>query len=263
MAKLDLNALIGNWPFRKIRDNTFDKIRARHEQNGFEGGFLSSSDAIFYNDPMEGDLDLAKAIEKYPNYRQIMTVNPMLPGTCANIRRGVRELNVAGVKIYPHFHKFDLHDPRVEEMCELLKEHNLPLFINLHMDDYRSEYMILSQDCSAWDVMGFIQRHRDFPILICNPRVGEVRYFSNFFSCYDNVAFDSGSLKLSPFAMQNLYETGLTKYMVYGSNAPIGSMGASMVYVDVCKMPEEEKARIYSGEAFLKAIDPKYRPVIK
>ncbi len=259
---LDCNVIVGNWPFRKFRDNTIEKIEELHQKYGISGGFVSSAEAIFYNDPMEADLDLSRALEGKANYRHVVTVNPLLPGACANIKRAVRELNPAGVRIYPHYHGFQLHCPELEAVCDILREHKLPLFLNLRMDDLRAEYMVYSKEAPIWELIGFCQRHTDFPIIICNARASEYRYIYSMLSHQENICFDVCGFKDGIFAIESMYNSGMCDWLVYGSNAPVFVMAASYLIVNADPIPEDAKAKIMSGEKFINMLDEKYRPVI-
>ncbi|MBR5272019.1 MAG: hypothetical protein IKU25_01290, partial [Clostridia bacterium] len=168
MAKVDFNCYVGNWPFHRIRNNTLEDLKKLHKKVGIDYGYVSALEAIFYHDPYEADALLAKEIEG-TNYKHVVTVNPKLPGCLDSIRRMVSEFPVAGVRILPSFHKYRLgEDQDVENLCALLKEFNLPLFLNLRMVDERTEYMFLTEGFSVWDVDTFVGRHSDLKIVICN-----------------------------------------------------------------------------------------------
>ncbi len=260
---LDCNVVVGNWPFRKIRNNTIEAIEKLHGQYGIKGGFVSSAEAAFYNDPLEADMDLAQALEGKENYRHVITVNPAMPGACANLRRAMKELNPAGVRVYPHYHDFELHSPGFEQVCDLLREYKLPLFLNLRMDDNRAEHMVYSKNIGWWEITGFLQRHTDIPILLCNVRCFEFNALAKAITVQDNVCIDACGLKDGFFAVDKLYDQGMSKYLVYGSNAPVFAMRSSMLLVEKADIPEDEKKRIMSGEKFLSIIDKKCRPIIK
>ena len=70
MGIIDINCLLGNWPFRKIRKNKFEDLKAVHKRNEIDYGYVSSLNSIFYNDPFEGDLELHEII-KDTSYKHI------------------------------------------------------------------------------------------------------------------------------------------------------------------------------------------------
>lgn len=121
---IDYNCFCGNWPFHKIRKNKFSDILKLHKENGITGGYISSLESIFYNDPYESEMDLYKEI-KGSGYHQVMTVNPTLD-TCINtVKRGIKELNIKGIRITPGFHQYKLNDNCVNKLLEFILKINL------------------------------------------------------------------------------------------------------------------------------------------
>ena len=90
MTGFDCNCYVGGWPFHKVRHNTFAALRKLHEDNDIGSGFVSSTEAIFFNDPFEAEEELHKVLEGSP-YQHVMTVNPTLPGFVRAIQCGVEE----------------------------------------------------------------------------------------------------------------------------------------------------------------------------
>ena len=261
--RLDCNALVGNWPFRKFRCNTIEGVEKLHKRFNIDGGFVSSAEAIFYNDPLEADFELAKQLEGKDNYRQIITVNPALPGTVPNIKRALRELNPAGVRIYPNYHEFKIISPEMDAIAEICSEHKLPLYITFRMDDPRCEYIIKSRRVPIWDVLIFCQNHKDFPIVLCNVRCSEVSAMKGMLSVQDNVCVDACGLKELVFNYEPLYEKGLTKQIVYGSCMPLYTLSSSVYLIDLALVPDEEKERVMSAKALIDILDDRYKPIIK
>lgn len=260
--RLDCNAFVGAWPFHKIREKDFAALEAKHKRYGIEGGYVSSTEAIFYNDPLEADLDLAEELDGRRDYRQVITVNPLLPGTCLQVRRAIREIDVAGVRILPGFHGYTLHAPELEALCEILEEEKLPLFLTMRMEDMRVEYLMQSQEIYVWELAGFLERHTGFPVLLCNTRTRELSWVSRVIESQNNVFTDVSGFKEGLFNMERLHEAGYTDYMVYGSTSPLFCMKSSLLLVETAQMPGEVKEKIMSGRSFLDAVEERYRPKI-
>jgi len=250
MAKVDFNCYVGNWPFHRIRNNTFEDLKKLHKKVGIDYGYVSAFEAIFYHDPYEADALLAKEIAG-SNYKHVVTVNPKLPGCLDSIRRMVSEFPVAGVRILPSFHKYRLgEDQDVENLCALLKELNLPLFLNLRMVDERTEYMFLTEGFSVWDVDTFIGRHSDLKIVICNARNGELGWLKNMLKYSPNVCVDTSGFKNELFGFDTMYNEGTLESVVYGSGAPLLCMMSTTLYLDYAAVPQEVKDAVYAGKAF-------------
>lgn len=263
MIKLDCNAFTGPWPFHKVRNRDFAALEAMHRQNGVGGGFVSSTEAIFYNDPLEADQDLARELAGRKDYRQVVTVNPTLPGTCAQLRHAIRELDVAGVRILPGLHGYPLHDPGLEKLCAVLEEERLPLFLTLRMEDARVEYLLKSQAISGWDLTGFLERHTNFPILLCNIHTFELQGLNSVLFQQDNVFADISGFKESSFCIEDMLEGGYGSRLVYGSTAPIFCLRSTLLLLETAQIPEADKAAVFGAQTFLDALEPRCRPQVK
>ena len=62
MEHMDFNCFTGNWPFYRVRYNTVEKLAQLHSRIGITGGYISALEAIFYQDPYEAELALAKEL---------------------------------------------------------------------------------------------------------------------------------------------------------------------------------------------------------
>ena len=71
MKRMDFNGFAGNWPFFRVRNNTVEKLAKLHSRCGIEGGFVSSLEAIFYQDPWEAELELSRQLEGTPYIQAI------------------------------------------------------------------------------------------------------------------------------------------------------------------------------------------------
>ena len=249
MARVDLNCFVGNWPFHYVRNNSLEDLIKLHKANDIEYGYVSALEAIFYHDPYEADSRLAKELEGTA-YRHVVTVNPKLPGCCDSVRRMVREFLVAGVRILPGFHDYLLTDPDVEKLCELLEELNLPLFLTLRMEDERAQYMFITNEVPTWDIDGFLGRHRNIKIVICNIRNGEASYLTNLLKYYDNVSIDCSGFKNGLFAIDEFYKSGILDAVVYGSTAPIFCMKSTVLLIETADIPADAKKAVFEGKRF-------------
>ena len=254
MTKMDFNCFVGGWPFHRVRCNSLDKLMALHRDNGIDGAFVSSTDAIFYNDPYEADELLAQQVQG-TNYRHVMTVNPMLPGCLDDIRRGVEKLHIAGVRILPGFHDYTLDSPEVAELCELLRTYHLPLFLTLRMEDDRVAYLFYPKTIPIWDIGQFLGTQMGFPILLCNVRISEIRWLKQLILSRSDVYVDTSGLKDGLFSMEALSEEQLTQRLIYGSLAPIFCLKSTLLLIERAEIPALEKEKMLSGEGFLKVLE--------
>ncbi|NLD87806.1 MAG: hypothetical protein GX633_06060 [Clostridiales bacterium] len=139
MRTFDCNCFSGNWPFHHVRTNTPGLMLEKHRKAGIDGGLMSSLEAIFYEDSWEADSRLSEKLSGTP-YLHAQTINPLHPGWESMLLSGVKS-GIRAVKIFPGFHGYQLNDPHLQTLCDALIQYNLPLVINLRMEDNRITYM--------------------------------------------------------------------------------------------------------------------------
>lgn len=249
MNIIDYNCFVGGWPFYKVRNNSFDALRGLHSENNIEYGYVSSTNAIFYNDPYEAELELAKTIAD-SKYRHVMTVNPTLPGCISDIRRAADSLKIKGVRILPGYHGYSLADEVVSEICDVLREKRLPLFLTLRLEDERVTYMFHPKSVSIDEVSGFLREITGIPVLLCNVRQRELLQLKDILLSRNDVFADCCGLKDSMTALEELEKESLIKRMVYGSLAPIFCLKSSLLIVEKSNISNEIKDGIFSGAGF-------------
>ena len=251
MKRMDFNGFAGNWPFFRLRNNTVEKLAALHSRCGIEGGFVSSLEAFFYQDPYEAELQLASQL-KDSGYMHAMTVNPTLPGWKDDLKRAVKDLDIKAVRIVPGFQGYTLQDLQLEELCACLVEYGLPLIVTLRMKDERTMYMIQPRSIPMEELTVFLKAHKALPTLVTHIRASEAEMLSPLFLERDNLFVDISGFKDGLFALDRIVlETAVSGHLVYGSGAPLMEMQATTMQIDTAMIPETEKAAIFAGEKLL------------
>lgn len=243
---MDYNCFVGNWPFYKTRHGSFNDLQRQHREIGINGGYVSSLQSVFYNDPYEAELELAKELYHHEDYHHVMTVNPTLPAWREDLHRGVLDLSIAGVRIIPEFHGYTMQDACVKELVLELTQLKLPLFINLHMIDARVAYLLHPQLVNLSDLKAFLETYQG-SVVLCGIRLHEIEMLEDLIIHNKNIRFDVSGLKDKIFIMEELYDKNLCGKMVYGSQAPMLCMNSSKVLIDLANIPDKVKECIYAN----------------
>lgn len=251
---IDFNCFSGNWPFHKVRNNTFEKIRKAHIDNNIEYGYISSLESIFYNDFFESESELYRAI-KDTNYKQVITVNPMLDGCIENIMRCIKEFDIAGIRLLPGFHGYTLDCDILKPVLEIVREYKLPVFLNLRMEDERVLHMFEPKTVETDDIERFIKQNNDITILLCNIRIHEIMKIRDSIINCPKVFCDTSGLKGWRFDEEELGD--VTNRIIYGSLAPIFALKSTVLFVEKGICNNKTKEMIKSGANFLLSINDK------
>lgn len=246
MDAVDVNCLLGHWPFRKLYKNTFTDLRRIHSENGISYGCVSSLNSIFYNDPFEGDEELHEIIND-TDYRHILTINPSLPAFEYDIERGVNQFNILGVRIYPGYHDYTLNCEHVKTLCNVLKKNKLPLFLTLRMEDERINYIVQPSLINLKDIQAFIEANPDLKILLLTIRFGEIMSLRDTLLNSSNVYFDTSGLKDQLFNIEKLVASLGDSKIMYGSLYPLFCLKSTLFEVTKAEIVSKSMGKILSG----------------
>ena len=254
MKKIDFNCFAGTWPFHKLRVGTLEEMTRLHQKHGITGGVFSSLNAIFYQDPYEGDLDLARQL-KGTKSRQYLTVNPLRIGYLEDAKRGLEELKPMGIRIYPGLHGYALREKKLEPLCRLLLEEHLPLVITQRMEDERITHLIHPQNPTGKEWQAFLEEHPTLTVLITHIRTAELLSIQEVLKKRQNVFFDASGVNRSPFPFEDLMATGVEGQMVFGSNAPLQSFSGTLQALLSENLPKDFLSQAFGGKNFLACLD--------
>ncbi len=248
MKKTDVCALWGSWPFRRISHNTIADVQAMHARYGITGGCVASLESIFYQDPMESEEQLALAL-KGTGYRQVITVNPTLPAFDEMIDEAVERFDVAAVKIVPGYHGYSLTDPCMETLHQVLRRHNLPLYVARRIEDTRLNYLMLPREPGNEEFLAMAKAMPDVRILFCGFAAGEAVGISEATRKLPNVYFETSLFKI---AVGNMPATAAAigeDHLLFGSSYPFYVMKTQVMNLEEAGLSEQAERKIYAENA--------------
>lgn len=243
MNRIDINCFLGHWPFRRIRRNSMEELLHIHAENGITHGFVSSLNAVFYNDPFEGDEELHEMI-KDTGYSHILTINPLLPGYREDVEKGAARFGIRGIRIYPGYHGYGPESPEFKELCNFLQTTRLPLMLTLRLEDERLNYICKPRSFTVQELQGFVENSAGIRLVLMNPYYHELMAIEEYIRSYPHVFFDLSGLKHYNFVLEKLIEDFPVEKMLYGSQFPLYSLKSSLLLVEKAAIGEAAKERI-------------------
>lgn len=243
MNRVDVNSLIGQWPFRKLYKNTFEDLKAAHRENHIDYGYVASLDSIFYNDPFEGDEELHSIIAG-SDYRHVLTINPMIPGFEYDLERALDQFNIQGVRVYPMYHGYTLDNDNFLRLCHLLKEYDLPLFLPLRMEDVRLNHIVSPRPLPLSELETFLKEHMDNTVVLLTAYLAEIDAIKDVLRRGDKFFFDTSGLKDGMFTVEKLLKVCPPEKIVYGSLYPLYAMKSTKLLIDWADISQDAKDKI-------------------
>ena len=141
MTIFDVNAWLGSWPFRSLRDNTPAALVARMERDGIDKAAVASIDGIFHRYVQSANEKLAEDVEPFRD-RLVPTgiINPDYPRWEDDLRDCHETLGMKGVRIAPVYQGYDVAIPAVRKLAEACAERGLSLSVPFRMEDTREHH---------------------------------------------------------------------------------------------------------------------------
>ena len=247
---IDINTFYGHWPFRKVPCESMAEIAASAEKHQIETMIISSTNAIFYQDHFEGDEELAAVLPE--NSYQALTINPSQPYFADDIQLGVENFCVKAIRIHPEYHNYDLLDPCVTRLFDVLYEYKLPLILTNIMEDPRALHMLPQKALGGDRIASMIQRNRKIPVIITNSGFGDWSMYKGVVEEYGNLYFDTSGIRFGHMDVIEtvIHEVGVpATNLLYGSHYPLYCRESILNYFKMDPVPEEIKSLILRENA--------------
>ena len=211
---------------------------ADHEKNGISGGIVSNLESIFYNDPMEGDEELA---EKLPeNYLLALTHNPMLPHAANEISKN--GLNAAAVRLFPCYHGYRVNGPQVVEFCRAAAGAGLLIYIIARMDDMRFDYLFRQHVTDFSDITELAEKVPEAGFVVSQgsdiyKRIDEINKIPNLYA-------DNAYIPDVVFGYRNKARLFKPGKLLFATHYPMQCMESNTIAIKLADIGDDEKENI-------------------
>ena len=141
---IDTSAYVGHWPFRKVRGATLQEIAPIAAENGTTHMIVSSINAIFYKDTMEGNLELVEELKSYQGditYIPFAVINPTYPEWEADMKKCITELGFRGIELAPAYHHYSIANEGAAAF-QLAGEMGVPVRVQNEFENIRQHHWI-------------------------------------------------------------------------------------------------------------------------
>lgn len=168
----DVNAWVGHWPFRKLRENSADGLLKRMDYLGIKCAAVSSIDSILYRNVQPANESLAQELEPHrERLFPIATINPAYVKWEDDLNEAHLQLRVRGVRLIPQYHGYDLDDPEAIRAAAACAERGLPVLLAQRIEDPRQRHHLdLGRVLSLNKAAALLQTVPELTLIITNAR---------------------------------------------------------------------------------------------
>jgi predicted TIM-barrel fold metal-dependent hydrolase len=172
---IDINVSFGVWPFQPNRMATVARLAAHFRREGIEQALISHLGGVLAPDPHEFNVELAKALLRRNGMDAVPIVNPRL----GCWRRDLAALPGAApisIRILPAYHDYTLRSRAARDVAWYAKDSDIPLCVQLRLDDERSRYFGLHlRVVKVDDVLALAGRIPETRFVVLNSYMDEAR----------------------------------------------------------------------------------------
>ncbi|HWL52671.1 MAG TPA: amidohydrolase family protein [Chthoniobacteraceae bacterium] len=223
---------------RKHREESWslEHLRSEMEQCSISGALVADTQTVHY-DPLFANLRLSRLLEGDPRLYACWNLLP--PGTGEfpepePLAGLLREHDVRAVAIHPRSNSWDFLSPLHQPFFERLAREGRPVFLA------RSEI-------GGYDELErFLRACPGLPVVLTGAVWSEQRFVLPLLRAFSHLHLTFERFQVH-CGLERLVADGLEDQLLYGSQAPLRSMGAHRAYVDYADIPESARKKIAGG----------------
>lgn len=138
---LDINAYVGQWPFKQLKHNTCGLLLERMNKFGVDVSVISNINGIFYKNTQSANEELHDEISSDPRFQKRLipfaVINPIYAGWRNDFETCIVKLGMKGVRLYPQYHDYEITDPALIELVQMARDRGVPVAFDIRMVDSR------------------------------------------------------------------------------------------------------------------------------
>jgi len=137
---IDVNALIGPYPFRFLPHPDPDVLERVLDREGLSRAWVGHLPSAFHRDPASGNAQLYTTIARHAaRLRPVPTIRPDWPDWPRSLRVA-RDAGAAAVRVYPQLWQLGPGDTRLAELAIACGEARMPVIATVRFEDLRQRH---------------------------------------------------------------------------------------------------------------------------
>ena len=247
---IDVNASLGNWPFRALRNNTPEGMLSLMDANGISKAWVASFDCVLNREPKTANIALAESVTPHRDRLiPFAAVNPSFPTWERDIDFYLDELGMAGVRTYPNYHQYALDDDCFGELLACVRGRAVPLQIAVRVADERMHHPLAK--VPAVEIPKFerqLARAGEAKVIFINVRHNEFPSVAQLAQQTPNIFVEISHAETVGGVTGVLERLGQSQVM-FGTHSPLLYPVSAILKLREADITDEQTASICSGNA--------------
>ncbi len=137
--RIDVNAWIGSYPYRRIAGGSAEFLEVEMRRNGIERAWVSNLAAVFWRNPTEGNAELYRIAEQHEPLEAVPAVHPGL-ADWETVLIEAKARAVPAIRVDPLFYGISPTDPAVVAVLRRAGQLGLPVMMAVKLEDGRQRH---------------------------------------------------------------------------------------------------------------------------
>ncbi|MGB9596861.1 MAG: amidohydrolase family protein, partial [Candidatus Poribacteria bacterium] len=217
--------------------------------DGIQKAFISSIEAIFYDEPHLANEILFSQIENFPQFLPVAVINPNLANWDKNLNKYHSEHNIKAIKLHPNYHLYKLNDSNVKELLISAGEKNITVIIQMRVQDVRSQNPIcIVQDVDVSSVIEIAETIKETRFVFGGIKWNEVQGMANRIKFLSNAWVDISNIEYID-VLRRLINVFGTDQILFGTHSPFFEVKSAILKLKEANLTNEEFKSITSINA--------------
>lgn len=245
--RVDANMFVGQYPFRARARSSLEDCRARLRRLGFDRAVVSPLGAVFQEDSYAAERRLAQEIKGSPEFIHFKVVNPMQPWWEEDLRRGIEELGVRGIRLCSLYHGYSLGGREAEAVSHFAAEHDLPVLVMCRMQDKRMQWMLQATEPGLGEIEGALSVAASNRLVLAGLSSASMLQLAEALNGLENVLVDTSRLQGPWKTFEKLSRQLDLSRVAFGSLWPISLPDCPFEQIRNAALDEETRSGILGG----------------
>ena len=248
---IDTNVSLSRWPFRRLAGDETPQLAANLRRRGVTQAWAGSFDGMLHKDI--GSVNARLAAECRSHGKGLLlpfgSVNPKLPDWREDLRRCHEEHRMAGIRLHPNYHGYDLKDPLFAELLSMAARRGLIVQVALKMEDERMQHPLMRvPSVDAAPLPDLVKATEGLRMVVLHWKGMLTGQLCRRLAAAGQVYFEISMLD-SLGTLDQLVEDVSIERVLFGSNYPLFYFEAAVLKIREASLTELQRQAIFEGNS--------------
>jgi predicted TIM-barrel fold metal-dependent hydrolase len=245
--RVDVNAFIGDYPFRPVPGTTAVELLNAMDRADIDSAWVSHLPAIFWNDPMSGNVDLYRL--NHGRLRPVPSIQPGLAGWDDALRKA-RDEGAPAVRADPTRWNLSPAGPEMGALASACGATGLPLLLSVRLEDGRQRHpRDGTSELEPWAIRSLIRLDPSVRLIVTHADrefIEQVHFGATPVEA-SRIRWDICWIWGPPEDhLKLLLETVGVDRFVFGTGMPLRIPESSIAKLDLLDLSPEDRAKVES-----------------